>query len=83
MKTLRLIGKLLGISLIVLGFSSSCKKDKNCITCNFTYEDEQPSSETVCEGEQQEYTGEDITWEEFVNYAKLFDETSEYISCDF
>jgi len=37
MKTLRLIGKLFGISLIILGFNSSCKKDKDddgeVITC--------------------------------------------------
>jgi hypothetical protein len=84
MKTLRLVGKLFAIGLVVLGINSSCKKDKddNCITCTYTYEDGTTDTETICEGEQDEWFGEDISWDDFLTYVRAIDAISDDISCN-
>lgn len=85
MKTLRLVGKLFGISLLILGFNSSCKKDKDekCITCTYTYEDGSHDTEEICESDMQEWIGdEDMTWDEFESLVRAYAAISDELSCN-
>jgi hypothetical protein len=86
MKTLRLVSKLFGISLLILGFNSSCKKDKDdgvpdCITCTYTYAGVSIPVEFCKDDEDLEWEDEFDSWEEAVNYIRA--EFQSYgFSCD-
>ncbi|MGD2035266.1 MAG: hypothetical protein PVF73_09440 [Bacteroidales bacterium] len=80
MKTLRLVAKLFGISLLVLGFGSSCKKDKDdvpdCITCTYSYGGVDFSMEFCKDDADLEWEDEFDSWEDAVNYIR--DEFADY-----
>ncbi|MBN2524126.1 MAG: hypothetical protein JXB24_12710 [Bacteroidales bacterium] len=88
MKTLRLIAKLVGISLIILGFNSSCKKDKDddgeVITCvvdlsgygmgtyTYTYREDDPST----------WEDDFETWNDLKEYLNYMDAQYAFVDCD-
>jgi hypothetical protein len=87
MKTLRLVSKLFGISLLILGFNSSCKKDKDnsgvpdCITCTYSYGGVNIPMEFCKDDPDLDWESEFDSWEEAVNYLRT--EFEEYgFSCD-
>jgi len=87
MKTLRLVGKLFGISLLILGFNSSCKKDKDdddCITCHIDLSDYGEGSYNIsyCKDDPSEWENYWDNWQEVVNYANYMDSTYDFVSCD-
>lgn len=84
MKTVRLVGKLFGISLLILGFNSSCKKDKDdgdCITCTYTY-GAHSYSYTYCENKPEEWSDWADSWQEVVEYAQYIDAAYDFITCN-
>ncbi len=88
MKTLRLIAKLVGISLLILGFGSSCKKDKNeSITCTvdlsqyglgiqtYTISEDDPSTWEVFD--------EDFdNWNDVKDYINYMDAQYDFVDCN-
>ena len=84
MKTLRLVAKLLGISLLILGFNSSCKKDDDdggeCITCTYTYGNVTESF-TYCKDKPEEWAGYGLSWDEFVALIQAYDALSDDVTC--
>jgi hypothetical protein len=87
MKTLRLVGKLFGIVLLILGFNSSCKKDKddNCITCtiDLTAYGYGVLHYTYCEDDRDTWEDEWDSWQELEEYARYMDAHVDYVSCTF
>lgn len=89
MKTLRLVGKLFGISLLILGFNSSCKKDDDdngeCVTCTIDLTALGGSSYTYtyCENDPTEWEDEYDSWQEVKDYAAYMDSIYEFVDCTF
>ncbi len=84
MKTLRLVAKLFGISLLILGFNASCKKDKDgsvpdCVNCSYSYAG-QSINFSVCK-DDVDWESEFDSWEDAYNYLRdEFDD--EGFDCD-
>ncbi len=87
MKTLRLVGKLFGISLLILGFNSSCKKDKddNCISCAIDLSDYGGGvlHYTYCENDPSKWEDEWDSWQDLEDYAHYMNDNVDYVSCSF
>ena len=88
MKTLRLVGKLFGITLLIFGFNSSCKKDKDgdeCITCHIDLSDygEGSYSITYCKDDPEEWNEYFDSWNDVVDYAHYMDAAYDFVSCSF
>lgn len=88
MKTLRLVGKLLGISLLILGFNSSCKKDKDdddgCITCvaDLSAYGLGSVSYTYCEDQPATWEDDFDSWQEVVDYTSYMDSQYSFVTCN-
>ena len=77
-KNLRLVVKLFGISLAVLGLNSSCKKDTNdCFNCTYVYAGQSIDIEFCEDDLNWEYNFD--SWEEASDYYKAkFNASDEY-----
>ena len=87
MKTLRLVGKLFGISLLILGFNSSCKKDDDkgeCVTCTVDLSQYglDSYSYTYCENDPAGWEDEYDSWQEVKDYAAYMDATYDFVDCN-
>jgi len=88
MKTLRLVSKLFGISLLILGFNSSCKKDSDddggvpdCITCTYSYAGYNIPMEFCKDDADLDWESEFDSWADAVNYIRT--EFEDYgFNCD-
>ena len=89
MKTLRLVSKLFGISLLILGFNSSCKKDKDdddggCITCtiDLTQYGLGSYSYTYCENDPSKWEDDFDSWEDVQAYTAYMDANYSFVNCN-
>ena len=87
MKTLRLVGKLFGIAVLIFGFNSSCKKDKdegNCVTCSVDLSQYGIPSYTIkyCEDDPSDWGQYFESWDDVVAYANYMDATYDFVTCN-